>query len=176
MVIACENDLPAFLNEAGGHRWQEVSGSGKKARIHTSTVTVSVLLGKEKAAISRADDDFSITFFSGTGKGGQHRNKHQNSVRMTHIPTGLTQTAVSRSKDANIQEARTRLDAIIDAMESSSHHAETNSIRSKQIGSGMRGDKIRTYRFQDDKVVDHKTGKSARCSDFMKGRPDLLWR
>lgn len=174
MVISCD-DIPEFLNEAGGHRWQEVSGKGKKAKVHTSTVTVSVLMGSEKAPSHRSDDEFSVTFFSGTGKGGQHRNKHQNSVRMTHVPTGLTQTAVSRSKETNLQQARERLERMLDEIEMGNHHRAVNQTRAAQVGSGQRGDKRRTYRFQDDKVVDHITGKSARCSAVMKGSLDLLW-
>lgn len=133
------------------------------------------MFNTDKPKISRADSDFTVTFFSGTGKGGQHRNKHQNSVRMTHVPTGLTQTAVSRSKEANLQEARQRLEEVLDQMDASNAHSSTNSVRSKQVGSGMRGDKKRTYRFQDDKVADHETGKNARCSDVMKGNIELLW-
>lgn len=175
MVIACK-DISSFLKEAGGHRWQEVSGTGKKARVHTSTVTVSVLMGDQKnTQVEFSDDDFSVSFFSGTGKGGQHRNKHQNSVRMTHLPSGLTQTAVSRSKEANLIEARSRLEQMLRDQFHKDRANETNDIRSRQVGSGQRGDKRRTYRFQDNKVVDHETGKSARCSDFMKGNIDLLW-
>lgn len=174
MVITCE-DITEFLNEAGGHRWQEVSGKGKKARVHTSTVTVSVLMGTQKVRAARGDDEFSVSFFSGTGKGGQHRNKHQNSVRMTHIPSGLTQTAVSRSKEANLLQARQRLEEMLDARDAEFEHGALNKTRSAQVGSGQRGDKRRTYRFQDDRVVDHISGKSARCSEVMKGNIELLW-
>lgn len=174
MVITCE-DIPDFLKEAGGHRWQEVSGKGKKARVHTSTVTVSVLMGTQKVRVKRSDDEFSVSFFSGTGKGGQHRNKHQNSVRMTHIPSGLTQTAVSRSKEANLLQARQRLEELLDARDAEFEHGALNRTRSAQVGSGQRGDKRRTYRFQDDRVVDHVSGKSARCSEIMKGNIEILW-
>ena len=94
---------------------------------------------------------------------------------MTHLPTGLTQTAVGRSKDSNIQDARKRLEEMLDELETSEYHHATNTIRSKQLGSGQRGDKRRTYRFQDDRVADHETGKSARCSDIMRGNLELLW-
>lgn len=132
-------------------------------------------MGNQKAKRIRYDNEFSISFFSGTGKGGQHRNKHQNCVRMTHVPTGITQTAVSRSKEANLQEARARLDEILDANEAERAHQAVNATRANQVGSGQRGDKRRTYRFQDDRVVDHETGKSARCSAVMKGQLELLW-
>lgn len=175
MIITCK-DIHEFLNEAGGHRWQEVSGRGKKARVHTSTVTVSVIMSTDKQR-ERVwpDHEFTVSFFSGTGKGGQHRNKHQNSVRMTHLPTGLTQTAVSRSKEDNLRQARMRLEEELNRLENARLHREVNDLRARQVGSGQRGDKRRTYRFQDDKVVDHFTGKSARCADVMKGSIDLLW-
>ncbi len=177
MVITCK-DIKGFENEAGGHRWQEISGTGKKARVHTSTVTVSVLLDEhtEKSNIARNDRDFSIVFFSGTGAGGQHRNRHQNSVRMTHIPTGITQTAVSRERAANIASARTEIERKLDEMEKGSFHKSTNNIRKNQIGSGQRGDKMRTYRFQDNQIYDNNSGKSMRCKDFMKGNIDELWK
>lgn len=65
--------------------------------------------------------------------------------------------------------------ADLDAASALAGHSAMNDVRRAHIGSGMRGDKRRTYRFQDDSVVDHGTGKSARCSDVMRGRFDLLW-
>lgn len=130
---------------------------------------------KTKQKISRSDDDFVISFFSGTGKGGQHRNRHQNSVRMTHIPTGITQTAVGRERRSNIETARSAIEKQLDDLEyNGSHHAD-NSLRKEQIGSGQRGDKIRTYRFQDDNVFDHQTNKKMRCKNFLKGNVEKLW-
>ncbi len=174
MVITCD-DLPDFLNEAGGHRWQEVSGKGKKAKVHTSTVTVSVLSTVEQKSTTRPDTDFDVKFFSGTGKGGQHRNRHQNSVRMTHLPSGLTQTAVGRLKQDNLDEARARLEELLDKQEARESHSAVNHVRAKQIGCGARGDKRRTYRFQEDQVYDQVTGKSTRCSAFLKGGIEALW-
>lgn len=168
------DDVPGFKNEAGGHRWQEVSGHGRKARVHTSTVTVSVLFGTEEQAEFR-DGDFEVTFFSGTGKGGQHRNKHQNCVRMTHVPTGLVQTASSRSREANLREARARLEQRLLEIRTQISDKATNRTRASQIGSGQRGDKRRTYRFQDDRVLDHVTGKSATCKQVMAGEFSRLW-
>lgn len=165
------------MNEAGGHRWQELSGKGKKAKIHTSTVTVSVILDGDakRQRVSRHDDDFAVSFYSGTGKGGQHRNKHQNCVRMTHLPTGLKQTANGRERQANLDAARAALEAQLDAMESDGAHGAANALRKDQIGSGQRGDKRRTYRFQDDRVADHDNGRSMRCRAFMKGNIEELW-
>lgn len=71
--------------------------------------------------------------------------------------------------------ARAALDEILDAMESNALHAKTSAIRKDQIGSGQRGDKRRTYRFQDDRIQDHETGKSMRCKSFMRGDVEGLW-
>jgi peptide chain release factor 1 len=123
----------------------------------------------------RDPEHFDYTLFSGTGCGGQHRNKHAVSVRMTHLPTGLTQKAEGRVKQKNIEDAKARLIEALDAAKSSRDHSSTNATRSKQIGSGMRGDKIRTYRFQDDSVTDHRTGKTMTAKAFMKGDISRLW-
>lgn len=119
---------------------------------------------------------FSVRWFSGTGKGGQHRNKHQNCVELVHLPTGARRTGQSsRSRESNLLEAKTALLADLDAARNGASASAENSIRKRQIGSGMRGDKRRTYRFQDDAVVDHETGKKARASAFMRGDIEALW-
>ena len=146
--------------------------------MHTSTVTVAVLYQTEKQTVwdQRRDEDFTYRLFSGTGAGGQHRNKHQNSVVMTHVPSGLTQTAVSRSKETNLKDAKERLLVLLDQHKAESHHGGQNTTRAVQIGCGMRGDKKRTYRFQDDKIADHETGRETNCKRFMRGDIEVLWR
>ena len=125
--------------------------------------------------MSISDSDLKVEWYSGTGAGGQYRNKHQNSCRVTHIPTGVVATAQCRSRQNSYDEARA---AIVDRVLSaavSSYHENISQDRKKQVGSGMRGDKIRTYRFQDDRVQDHVTGKSASCEKVLKGNFNLLW-
>jgi peptide chain release factor 1 len=122
-----------------------------------------------------ADEQFEYRWFSGTGAGGQHRNKHQNCLELTHVATGIKQSAHGRCRESNKREA---LDAIRAKLQS--HYAgqfgvKKNTDRSSQIGSGMRGDKRRTYRFQDDSVVDHETNKATSCRSLMKGKFDELW-
>jgi peptide chain release factor 1 len=145
--------------------------------VHTSTVTVSVLQGADRSctSLSRSKDDLDYRWFAGTGKGGQHRNKHQNCLELTHVPTGVSQTATGRSRAANEREALDALWRKLDELEGTIDHTSVNQSRSKQIGSGMRGDKIRTYRFQDDQINDHRTGKKCTTKKFMKGAIDLLW-
>ena len=170
-------NLSDLDNESGGHRIQRVPPTEKRGRVHTSTVTVSITDPTIKANnkyFQRDESDYRIEWFSGTGKGGQHRNKHQNSCRMFHIPTGLKQERQGRKREDNLREAKTELNKMLDLQSSQEKSSQLSSIKKSQIGSGMRGDKFRTYRFQDDPVVDHRTGKKAKCTKIMKGRFDLL--
>lgn len=169
--------MPEFQNEAGGHRIQRVPPTERRGRVHTSTVTVTVLLGEGAAtADTLSDDDFALRWFSGTGKGGQHRNKHQNCVEVTHGPTGLRRTGQStRSRESNLREAMDAIRADLTGLAADQAHGAENSIRKAQVGAGMRGDKRRTYRFQEDGVHDHITGKRARATEVMRGQFDRLW-
>jgi peptide chain release factor 1 len=95
-------------NEAGGHRIQRVPKSEHKGRVHSSTVTVACLGGTKAADTPfdhRQPNDFSVEWYSGSGAGGQHRNKHQNSARITHLPTGLIRQAQTRSRENSHQAA-----------------------------------------------------------------------
>lgn len=146
--------------------------------MHTSTVTVSVTDSVIKADVKyskRDDSDFKIEWFSGTGKGGMHRNKSSNCCRMIHIPTGIVESRQGRKRETNKREAMSALINKLDKLSSHESSAKLGAEKKNQKGSGMRGDKIRTYRFQDDIVSDHQTGKKSKCSKVMKGRFDLLW-
>lgn len=168
------DDIPGLENEAGGHRIQRVPPTERRGRVHTSTVTVSVLTDTE---ITKPDEGYSVRWFSGTGKGGQHRNKHQNCCEITHLASGERRVGTaSRSRVSNYREAMSALESHLEGHAKRKSHGSQNAIRKAQIGSGMRGDKRRTYRFQDDAVVDHVTGRKARASAVMRGQFDLLWR
>lgn len=120
--------------------------------------------------------DLKIEWFSGSGAGGQHRNKHQNCIRLLHVPTGIKVIgATERSRAANQKIAMEELDRRLNEMLLSSHTKDVAKLRKTQVGTGMRGDKIRTYRFQDDVVTDHITGKTASVRQVMKGNFELLW-
>ena len=97
------------------------------------------------------------------------------SLELIHLPTGISRTAQGRSREANAREARAELLAALSQADSAGANQERNATRAAQVGLGMRADKRRTYRFQDDRVVDHGTGRSAEASHFMRGRIDLLW-
>lgn len=142
--------------------------------MHTSTVTVAVV-NPEIPQIDIQEKDLKIEWYSGTGAGGQHRNKRQNSCRITHIPSGITATSQCRSRQSSFNEA---LYAIKDRVISLTLGKFQNAIdidRRNKVGSGMRGDKIRTYRFQDDVVKDHLTNRSFSVKKVLSGNFDLLW-
>lgn len=159
-------------------RLQRIPPTERRGRVHTSTVTIAVLDPNVKvndALMKRSDDDFRVEFYSGTGKGGQHRNKHQNCVRMTHIPTGILQTANGRERSSNLRDAKTALLEILDRKVEEERGGVQAVTRKDQVGSGERGDKIRTLRFQDDQIVDHRSGKKITATEFMKGYMEKLW-
>lgn len=167
-------DLSALDKEAGGHRIQRIPPTERKGRVHTSTVTVAVMSSVFVKTTVR-ESDLKVEWYSGSGAGGQHRNKTQNSCRMTHVPTGHTATAQTRSRQNSYQLALKTLVARVEGASAAQQVREDAKDRKQQVGSGMRGDKIRTYRFQDDMVKDHITGNSNSCLKVLNGYFDLLW-
>lgn len=126
-------------------------------------------------AARRAPADFALEWYSGSGAGGQHRNKHQNSARLRHLPTGIVVTAQSRKRDESLAQAEAAMTQRLDDLWDGVNREAENNRRADQIGSGMRADKRRTYRFRDDQVVDHLTGRAMSCAQVMKGGFNLLW-
>lgn len=147
----------------------------RRGRVHTSTITVSVLDGVMAEPEVLRREDVSARWFSGTGAGGQHRNKHQNSVELVHLPTGLKRTAQTRSRETSMRAAWDALASAVSERAAGQAARDENGIRSRQIGLGMRADKRRTWRFRDDRVIDDLTGLSASCAKVMRGHVDLLW-
>lgn len=165
-------------NEAGGHRIQRIPNHhNKKGTVHSSTVTVAILSEEKSKSIydKRNDTDLRIEWFSGTGCGGQFRNKHQNSCRLIHIPSGIVRQAQTRSRENSLTDAKKALFDELDRLSESINGQAVNHVRKACIGSGERSDKRRTYRFQDDLVHDHINNKSACLKKVLKGNFDLLW-
>jgi len=164
--------------EAGGHRIQRVPANERRGRVHSSTVTVAALDPSDRLELphhQRDAQDFEVTFFSGTGPGGQNRNKVQASARILHRPTGLVRTAQTRSRENSVRLAMEALHQALDGDAEQAQQADLRQKRQSQIGSGERGDKRRTYRLQEDQVVDHLSGRKARASDVLKGQFNALW-
>lgn len=123
----------------------------------------------------RKDKDFYIEWFSGTGKGGMKRNKTQSSCRVYHLPTGLMESRQGRSRINNENDAKQALLLKLDSMSKGEQHQIQSATRKNQTGCGMRGDKVRTIRFQNDLITDHRSGKTMQAKKFMRGYMDLLW-
>jgi peptide chain release factor 1 len=161
-------------NESGGLRLQRCPPTERKGRIHTSTVTIAII-DPTIPQFSVRDEDLKVEWYSGTGSGGQFRNKHQNSCRITHIPTGAIATSQTRARSNSYKLARADIEKRIIDQQTTILNKQISVDRKCQVGSGMRGDKIRTIRFQDNSAVDHITGKRTTAERFMKGYMDLLW-
>ena len=168
-------DLIKLEQEAGGHRWQRVPPTEKRGRVHTSTVTVSVIDPNTIIKQHSINDQLNIEWFSGTGKGGQHRNRHMNSVKITHIPTGIIQTAQTRSRENSLKEAMSALEFRLTELNKCSVHASISNTKKQQIGSGMRGDKVQTIQVQNDTVVNHINDKRCSYKSWSRGNIEVLW-
>jgi len=94
---------------------------------------------------------------------------------LIHIPTGIVETVQSRSRETSYSEAKEALLKQLDSAMKAEKYGTLSSVRKDQVGSGMRGDKIRTIRFQDDIVVDNRTGKRITAEEYMKGHMNKLW-
>lgn len=158
-----------FRNEAGGHRHQRVPPNERRGRVHTSTVTVAVLDPERASRVELRPQDLEIQTVRGSGPGGQHRNKTESCVVVTHRPTGLSAKVDGRSQHLNKAAAIALLTARVAQAQTEASVSGRDQLRRSQVGSGMRGDKIRTYRQQDDLVTDHRLGRTWRFKDWMKG-------
>ena len=151
----------SLKTEGGVHRVQRIPATEKKGKIHTSTVTVAILPVLERKTVTIRPADLKLDTFRASGHGGQNVNKVETAVRLTHIPTGIVVTAQNeRSQAANREIALTIIQAKLEVMEEARRQGGLASARSDQIGGGERSEKIRTYNFPQDRVTDHRIGKS----------------
>ena len=168
--------MNAFKNEAGGHRFQRVSPTERKGRVHTSTITVAVLQEVSEVDLKIDPEDLEIKTTRGSGAGGQHRNMTDSAVIVTHLPSKIKVRCESeRSQHQNKEIAMDILRAKLQNIATESATVAYNSERKTQVGSGQRGDKVRTIRLQDDVVVDHQTDKKMSAKLYLKGHIDLLY-
>ena len=149
-----------FKYEAGVHRVQRTPATEKRGRIHTSTATVSVLPELEDIDLHINPDDIEFEAFRSGGHGGQNVNKVSTAVRLKHKPTGIIVTCQTQRFQAQNREiAMEMLRAKLWEIEIEKQHEEISSLRSTQIGRGMRSEKIKTYNFPQDRMTDHKINK-----------------
>lgn len=157
--------------ETGTHRIQRVPATEKSGRVHTSTASIAILPIRKKAKIEINPADLEITFSRAGGKGGQNVNKVETAVRLTHKPTGLVVSCrAERSQQANREKALEILQAKLDEMKIEEEAKKYASERKEQVGTADRSEKIRTYNFLQDRVTDHRVGKSWHgIESIMKG-------
>lgn len=146
----------------------------RRGRVHTSTVTVAVfeIVPEERWTLKESDIETFTT--RDTGPGGQHRNTTDSCVVMRHRPTGIEAKAAAKSQFQNRKTARAMLEARVRAVMDERSNRDRAQDRRRQLGSGMRGDKIKTYRQQDDQVTDHRTGLKARLAKVRDGHLEAL--
>lgn len=170
------SNLKGLEQEAGGHRFQRVPPTEKRNRVHTSTITVAVIAADRNATpIEDELGEVEISWFSGTGKGGQHRNKTQNCCRVRHLATGLVESRQGRRRETNLREAKAALLERLRGRRAGEAQRRLASAKKAQVGSGMRADKSVTIRMQDNRVVHHATGKTMQADRYMKGFMDEIW-
>ncbi|WP_258102988.1 peptide chain release factor 1 [Marinoscillum sp. MHG1-6] len=145
--------------ESGAHRVQRVPSTESQGRVHTSAATVAVMPEAEEVDIELNMGDIRKDTFRASGAGGQHINKTESAIRLTHIPTGVVvECQDGRSQHANYDKALKVLRSRLYEMELKKHNDEISSHRKSLVGSGDRSDKIRTYNFPQGRVTDHRIG------------------
>ena len=170
-------DVYALMKfERGVHRVQRVPQTESQGRVHTSTVTVAVLPEATPTDVQIKMEDVRIDYYRSSGAGGQHVNTTDSAVRLTHKPTKITVSCQDeKSQHANKDKAFKILYARLFAFIEEKKRKQDSQLRLKQIGSGDRSEKIRTYNFPQSRVTDHRIALSLHSLDrVMKGDIDLL--
>ncbi len=171
LMVEGKDAYSTLRYESGVHRVQRVPQTEAQGRIHTSTVTVAVLPEPEELEISILPDEVRIDVFRSSGPGGQHVNTTDSAVRITHMPTGIVVTCQDeKSQHKNKAKAMRVLRARLKEKMESEKEQEMSDERRKQVGTGDRSERIRTYNFPQGRVTDHRIGLTLyKLQDVLNG-------
>jgi peptide chain release factor 1 len=167
----------AFKFESGTHRVQRVPATEAQGRIHTSACTVAILPEEDEIeSIEINPADLRVDTFRASGAGGQHVNKTDSAIRITHIPTGVVvECQDERSQHKNRSRAMALLKARLLAAEREKQQSAQAQSRKLQVGSGDRSERIRTYNFPQGRITDHRINLTLyKLADVMEGQLDEL--
>ena len=159
LLISGQGAYSRLKFESGVHRVQRVPETETGGRIHTSTATVAVLPEMDAVEVHIDPKDLQIDTYRSSGAGGQHVNKTESAIRITHLPTGtVVECQDERSQYKNKDRAMKILASRLYAAESARQNAARSAERRSQVGTGMRNERIRTYNFPQGRVTDHRIG------------------
>lgn len=162
--------------ESGVHRVQRVPVTEASGRVHTSTATVAVLPEAEEVEVEINPKDLAIDTFKSSGAGGQHVNKTESAIRITHVPTGVVVASQEeRSQLQNRERAMQMLRSILLDRKRREAEEAVGSLRRSQVGTGDRSEKIRTYNFPQDRLTDHRVDQNfGNIRGIMEGDLDRV--
>ena len=165
-----------FKYESGVHRVQRVPETESGGRIHTSTITVAVLPEVEDVEVDLREEDIDVDVYRASGAGGQHVNKTESAVRMTHRPTGIVVTSQNeRSQIQNREVCLKVLKSKLFELEQEKRDKERADSRRSQVGTGDRSEKIRTYNFPQTRITDHRINLTLyKMQNILNGDLDEL--
>ena len=174
VLITGRGAYSVFKHESGTHRVQRVPATESQGRVHTSAATVAVLPEVDEVEVDIRETDLRIDTYRASGSGGQHVNRTDSAVRITHLPTGVVvQCQDERSQHKNKARAMLQLRSKLYAAQEQAAHKEMASARKDQVGSGDRSERIRTYNFPQNRLTDHRIGLTLHSLDLvMEGELD----